>query len=345
MAKATSQFSELIYSALDGNLDGLPRERDDAVHDSLIRFFRTLSASDQRAFAASVSEALSHIPPYLENAKKFVTLLFVAQIAKSGGSRAIIRKMLSDGVLEAFVADQVVLKTHLIVTAAKYGLDQWLIDFIFRSSQHSRDVEYKLNCLRVLSWALDSSCADFLAVLVPAITEDSAKMLARTLEVCMKRLGCRSFLRWLHQYSDAIAMAAPVEIDILKSSLLTSAQRLLSGDIYAKLISIELLAEKRAIGADEIANVASLPPLVDEKELEMLLMRIRRSAFNPWSLIPKQDVMARVFHHPEGPVLVCGRTRAPLSRQKQAPIIARLDRSLTMSLNERPDTNRRLPSA
>jgi hypothetical protein len=289
-----------LEQALLGHFELFGSYRDEEIHETLVRLFKGLSASQRRNFSSTIATLIQSTPILQSNAERFFYLFQVAQVVKPRGSKLIIRKLLADGIGQIEFeqkGSRRQLQGSLLSAAAKYDVDDWLRDYIWASAAEYSNFEYALLCMRILSWRLDDSCFKFHQILIGRLADQwHIEQYRRQLFAVIRRVKCRLFLLWYQSFYPQKANKVPRDALIKWSEVTESVLLQFPQDPYAKLMLAELRAEKGKLRSQEFLEIVNL---YNDAAGEIVIQTLVRLHENyAWELVLPEDPAASAFRGP-----------------------------------------------
>lgn len=261
-----SSWSEWIDRALAGRLNPADRLRNEEIHETILRVFKSLAPEKRSAFSDGLSAVIESTPFFPSHAEQFFYLFQVTQVAKPRRAKATVRRLLSEGIGRFEFHQNGVgrsLQNTVLGAAAKYEVDDWLRDYIWRSVSTATTFSDALFYLRLLSRRTDDSCFKFHQVLIPRFSEEShANLYEMQIVPILRRLGCRLFLLWYHEALEELEKMPKASVRLWEGAA-EKALHQFSGEMSGKLMLAEIKARREGLVATEILAIAGMPAQAD----------------------------------------------------------------------------------
>lgn len=256
----SSKWEAWLDNALSGVFAQIYPERDEDIQSYIIRVFKGLPIRQKDIFIGVLGTVIRRCPLVDSYCERWFHLLRVAQVAKPP-VEGFLRHLLASGFGSTYMTgseEQTALEETLLLAVAKYGVDDWLVDHIWRVSQTNFTFDFGLLCLRVLSWRLDDSCLTYHNLLIPRFeTERHRAQYQPEFYLISKRLGCRAILKWFQDFITSVDHFPVDSVSLWTAGLEASLLRH-PKDSYAQIVIAELKVRSNRFDAHTLSALAQL---------------------------------------------------------------------------------------
>ena len=179
----------------------------------------------------------------------------------------------------------------ILVARAKYGVDDDLLQYIYKSARSSTDFSYLLLCFRLITSQGSLEVWRFLGLLVPHTTSDlNARQLSRQILGRITYLGAKGFYVWFRQPPRSLFATYHTSLAALTEALRHvfpwNSEIHNNDDPYRILLTASLCADVNSFSPSDLQSLSQLSdrPDVELPHLCEVIWRIRESAsgdYNP----------------------------------------------------------------
>jgi len=321
-----TQWESWLDAALSGNCRVISPERDEALQDYIIRVFKGVPLRQKDIFSQVLSAVITQCPHLESYAERWYILLKIAQVVRPP-VQSLLRTMLATGFGNTTVQEmgrETKLQSNLLLVVAKYGVDDWLVEYIWKTSEKNYDdFEYGLLCMRILSWRLDSSCLAYHRNLIP-LFKNSLHVAQYQPEfyLVIKRLGCRLVMNWFQTFITKIELFESHSFELWIQGFQVAHLRY-KDDPYALSVLAELKARD---GRFDINTLSELARVRSEREPDLIpnfMLRIKDTV--SWEYDDAMALIAPQFAFPHLHLFRSKSFSAPL--EMGSPELELLDRA------------------
>jgi hypothetical protein len=165
---------------------------------ALAEFYEGLARDRTRdSFNEALASLFRSVHPIEADAHRIFVLIQLVSAIKPPESRHDLERYLEDKAFRWITFEESPLQRDLLSARANYGVDDYLVHYIRRTSAEIDDYDYQLLCFRLLSLRTDGQPWLFLNRLLPDLTNRQRMLqLTRVLGEIVSRRGFQDLLRW-----------------------------------------------------------------------------------------------------------------------------------------------------
>ncbi len=255
-------WTEWLGACLAGRVGrhDLGLSRDEELHEGIIRLYREMPVEHRYKLESAISILLGSIPQLESNADQFFWLLQAIAVIKPVQAHATLRRLLAEGVVGTYEFAGRSLQTTLLVVTAKYPVDDWLTDVLWKEARDTHDFARLIICFRCLSYRMDNTCFGMLDILVRHLdSEAAAAQLSRQLLGVIDRLRCRGLREWYLAHIDRLSEYSTEIQERLNKLLHDVLIRVNSKDDNALLLLSELTMRRTgSLDPERLVEIAEM---------------------------------------------------------------------------------------